>query len=138
MDEEEGGDEDGESGEESDDEDMEDNEDVEAEEEEEEESDEEENDGEIDTESVAMTEDFTDYDTKHVNFAAEVDELEALKAARMEALFPDEVDTPMDVAARVRFQKYRGLKSFRTTCWDPKENLPLDYARIWQFENFDR
>ena len=135
MDEEEGGDEDEESGEESDDEDMEDNEDVEAEEEE---SDEEENDGEIDTESVAMTEDFTDYDTKHVNFAAEVDELEALKAARMEALFPDEVDTPMDVAARVRFQKYRGLKSFRTTYWDPKENLPLDYARIWQFENFDR
>ena len=134
MDEEEGGDEGEESGEESD-EDMEDNEDVEAEEEE---SDEEENDGEIDTESVAMTEDFTDYDTKHVNFAAEVDELEALKAARMEALFPDEVDTPMDVAARVRFQKYRGLKSFRTTYWDPKENLPLDYARIWQFENFDR
>ena len=136
MDEEEGGDEGEESGEESDDEDMEDNDDVEAEEEEEESD--EENDGEIDTESVAMTEDFTDYDTKHVNFAAEVDELEALKAARMEALFPDEVDTPMDVAARVRFQKYRGLKSFRTTCWDPRENLPLDYARIWQFENFDR
>ena len=85
-----------------------------------------------------MTEDFTDYDSKHVNFAAEVDELEALKEARMEEMFPDEIDTPMDVAARVRFQKYRGLKSFRTTYWDPKENLPLDYARIWQFENFDR
>ena len=137
MDEEDGGEEGEDSEEESDDEDMEDNEDVEAEEEDEE-SDEEENDGEIDTESVAMTEDYTDYDTKNVNFAAEVDELEAMKAARMEALFPDEVDTPMDVPARVRFQKYRGLKSFRTTYWDPKENLPLDYARIWQFENFDR
>ena len=136
MDEEEGGDDGEDSGEESDDEDMEDNDDVEAEEEEEESD--EENGGEIDTESVAMTEDFTDYDTKHVNFATEVDELEAMKAARMEALFPDEVDTPLDVAARVRFQKYRGLKSFRTTYWDPKENLPLDYARIWQFENFDR
>ena len=121
------------------DEDMEDNEDVAAEDEDEEEGSEgEEDDQGFETESVAMTEDFTDYDTKHVNFAAEVDELEAMKAARMEELFPDEVDTPIDVPARVRFQKYRGLKSFRTTYWDPKENLPLDYARIWQFENFDR
>merc|ERR1719186_2034476 len=83
-------------------------------------------------------EDGGDYDTKHVNFAAEVDEMEALKVARMDSMFPDEIDTPLDVPARVRFQKYRGLKSFRTSIWDPKENLPLDYARIFQFENFDR
>jgi len=92
----------------------------------------------FDTQSVAMTEDGGDYDAKHVNFAEEVDEMEKLKAARIDSMFPDEVDTPMDVAARVRFQKYRGLKSFRTSVWDPKENLPLDYARIFQFENFDR
>jgi pre-rRNA-processing protein TSR1 len=58
--------------------------------------------------------------------------------ARMEQLFPDELDTPMDTPARIRFQKYRGLQSFRTSPWDPKENLPSEYARIFQFENFDR
>ena len=111
---------------------------VSADEESDEDEEEDVNENNFETESVAMTEDYTDYDTKHVNFAAEVDELEALKAARLEEMFPDEVDTPMDVPARVRFQKYRGLKSFRTSVWDAKENLPLDYSRIWQFENFDR
>ncbi|XP_053562184.1 pre-rRNA-processing protein TSR1 homolog [Bombina bombina] len=64
--------------------------------------------------------------------------LEKYKLQRQDEMFPDEVDTPRDQLARTRFQKYRGLKSFRTSPWDTKENLPRDYARIFQFHDFFR
>ena len=83
------------------DEDMEDeDEHVEPKEESEEEEEAEDVQSNFETESVAMTEDYADYDTKQgVNFAKEVDDMEALKAARMEEQFPDEVDTPLDTLA---------------------------------------
>lgn len=49
-----------------------------------------------------------------------------------------QVDTPDGVPARQRFDKYRGLKSFRTAPWDPRESLPQDYSRVFAFENFRR
>ncbi|NXH47641.1 TSR1 protein, partial [Dicaeum eximium] len=93
--------------------------------------------GEEESETMTVSECLRDeqYDEK-----MEEDEqmLERYKQERMDEMFPDEVDTPQDVPARVRFQKYRGLKSFRTSPWDPKENLPRDYARIFQFQDFSR
>ncbi|KAF9946499.1 hypothetical protein BGZ65_009651, partial [Modicella reniformis] len=64
--------------------------------------------------------------------------LARVKENRDDMEFPDEVEAPMDVSARVRFARYRALESFRTSPWDPYENLPLDYGRIFQFENFRR
>ena len=46
--------------------------------------------------------------------------------------FPDEVDTPFK-DARKRFQKYRGIKSLKTCDWDPYENLPEEYSKIFRF-----
>lgn len=49
--------------------------------------------------------------------------------------FPDEVDTPL-TEARVRFQKYRGIKSLKNCDWDPYENLPESYSKIWRFQSY--
>ncbi|XP_077336712.1 pre-rRNA-processing protein TSR1 homolog isoform X1 [Lithobates pipiens] len=75
---------------------------------------------------------------ENLDEAEEEQMLEKYKQERQDEMFPDEVDTPRDQLARTRFQKYRGLKSFRTSPWDPKENLPRDYARIFQFHDFFR
>jgi hypothetical protein len=62
---------------------------------------------------------------------------ERARAAEEDQVFPDEVDTPRHIPARTRFQRYRGLKSFRTSPWDPYENLPVEYAKVFQFENWN-
>lgn len=50
--------------------------------------------------------------------------------------FPDEVDTPLDKEARERFNKYRGIKSIKNCNWDPYENLPQSYSKIWRFQSY--
>lgn len=50
---------------------------------------------------------------------------------------PDAVETPLEQPARYRFLKYRGLQSFRLSPWDPKENLPAEYASLTEFADFE-
>lgn len=50
--------------------------------------------------------------------------------------FPDEVDTPLDEEARKRYIQYRGIKSLKNCDWDPYENLPSEYSKIWRFQNY--
>ena len=49
--------------------------------------------------------------------------------------FQDEVDTPIDILAKERFKKYRGLESMKNGNWNPLENLPKEYGSIFSFEN---
>ncbi|OWZ24119.1 Pre-rRNA-processing protein TSR1 [Phytophthora megakarya] len=67
---------------------------------------------------------------------AYVDQAQKRKDEEENMTFPDEVDAPADQPARVRFARYRGMKSLRTSAWDPKESLPSDYARLFQFDDF--
>ena len=50
--------------------------------------------------------------------------------------FPDEVDHEEETSARDRFARYRALKSFRKSHWDPKENLPESYGAVYHFASF--
>ena len=92
---------------------------------------------EMETMSVTGSVNEANYDQK-LDLSEEQTALQKFKEQRQYELFPDEVDTPNDQLAKTRFARYRGLKSFRTSSWDPKENLPKDYSRIFQFENFYR
>lgn len=87
----------------------------------------------VDTESTAPHHEL-DPETEQAEYAA-YKTRRALES-RDDADFPDEVDTPQDMPARERFARFRGLKSFRTSPWDPYEQLPRAYARCFMFENW--
>ena len=81
-----------------------------------------------------------DMDVEDANYVSAFERqqlIEQRKKAKEEELeFPDEVQVDEDVNARERFARYRSLKSFRKSYWDPKENLPESYASIFHFSSF--
>ena len=88
----------------------------------------------FDTETESeKTEDKDNYD-KNYDYEEEKALLAAHRAAKLDREFPDEIDTPEN--ARNRFQKFRGLASFRTSPWDVNENLPQEYAKIFKFRRW--
>jgi len=50
--------------------------------------------------------------------------------------FPDEVDHEEETSAADRFARYRAIKNFRKSYWDPKENLPDTYGAVYHFSSF--
>eukprot|EP00584_Thalassiosira_punctigera_P020182 CAMPEP_0172549544 /NCGR_PEP_ID=MMETSP1067-20121228/18584_1 /TAXON_ID=265564 ORGANISM="Thalassiosira punctigera, Strain Tpunct2005C2" /NCGR_SAMPLE_ID=MMETSP1067 /ASSEMBLY_ACC=CAM_ASM_000444 /LENGTH=1058 /DNA_ID=CAMNT_0013336937 /DNA_START=47 /DNA_END=3223 /DNA_ORIENTATION=- len=85
----------------------------------------------------ASEKDMVDDDDIEVN----AEEKRALLAARKKDMkdnfqFPDEVDHEEETSARDRYARYRSLKSFRKSYWDPKENLPETYGAVYHFSSF--
>lgn len=51
--------------------------------------------------------------------------------------FPDAVEVPEDQPARIRFAKYRGVESLRTSEWDTSaDGMPKYMENIFEFDNF--
>ena len=74
----------------------------------------------------------------------EAEGLEAYRAIRKneaeeDAEFPDEIELHPNVLARERLERYRGLKSLRTSHWETEEDKahePTEWNRLLQVSNY--
>lgn len=59
------------------------------------------------------------------------------EAEPLSKVFPDAVEVPEDQPARIRFAKYRGVESLRTSEWDSSsDQMPKYMENIFEFDNF--
>jgi pre-rRNA-processing protein TSR1 len=90
--------------------------------------------------AASIATDGLDMDMEEANEVSEAERQALLQHRKKqhseETDFPDEVQVQEDEKARERFARYRSLKSFRKSYWDPKENLPDSYASIFHFSSF--
>lgn len=80
---------------------------------------------------------FSDDDAAMFESARQKDGERRARAAE-DLEFPDEVDTPLHIPARQRFARYKGLASLRSSTWDAYEELPAEYSKIFQFDDWER
>lgn len=74
----------------------------------------------------------------------EAEQLEEYRASRRkeeedDLEFPDEIELHPNVLARERLQKYRGLKSLKTSNWETSEDRPYEpeeWRRLLQFNDY--
>ncbi|XP_059177911.1 pre-rRNA-processing protein TSR1 homolog [Physella acuta] len=92
---------------------------------------EEEDEGGLDAATATEVDENENYDDQ-IDLDEDKKMYERMKEERLHVHFPDEIDTPIDVPARTRFARYRGMDSFQTTVWDHNDSLPYDYARIYR------
>ena len=86
----------------------------------------------------ALLEDDRDNAEEHEKEKTENERRKREREIMEDAEFPDEVETPEDQPARRRFSKYRALRSFRTTPWNARADLPQEYNKIFAFDSLRR
>ncbi|KAL0220023.1 hypothetical protein P9112_005676 [Eukaryota sp. TZLM1-RC] len=80
--------------------------------------------------------DTTDMACDHISDNDDVPDFDFVPRAEDELQFPEEVETSPHTSAQVLFKHFRGLESLRTSPWDPKENLPKNYSRIFGIHDY--
>ena len=73
-----------------------------------------------------------DRETEHKQY------LEMRRKVEDQVLFPDEVDTPLNVTVQDRYRKYAAVGDIERHVWDYTADLPGSYKQLYQFDNLKR
>ena len=64
--------------------------------------------------------------------------LEMRRQMEDQVLFPDEVDTPLNMTVQERYRKYSAIGDIEKYVWDYTEDLPIEYKRRFQLMHIRR
>lgn len=93
----------------------------------------------LEPEQYQQAGDDEDYNLEQDDEEARLVEEGVYKRNLEELQYPDEFeDYNATTILNQRLRRYRGLKSFKNSNWDPHESLPPQYSQIFEFSNFQR